>query len=156
MGQLGRDKSQHGFSLVELMAVLFILALVAGLVVMNLPAQSLEKDAAERLAERLDLEARTGVFDGEVRTLAVAENRWELRNFSGGQWQMTAAGELPGRVSLVVEDLPVELTPEPQPLILFEPSGFATPFELSAGGVRDGFRLVGDANGDVRIERRRR
>ena len=153
MEELGRD-TEAGFSLVELLAVLAVLALVSGLVVVNLPRPGdTPQDAVRELAADLNTTIRQSLYDGQTRALAVSEDEWELRRFADGKWATDLAGELRPPVRLSVEDVPVELTEELQPLILFEPSGFATPFVLEAGRRADRFVLAGDTTGELSVER---
>ena len=145
--------NEAGFSLVELLAVLAVLALVSGLVVVSLPRpEDTPQDAVRELAADLNATIRQSLYDGQTRALAVSEDEWQLRRFSNGTWAVDRAGELRPPVRLAVEDVPVELTEDLQPLVLFEPSGLATPFVLEAGRRAEQFILVGDATGELSVE----
>ena len=135
-----------------------ILAFVSSLVVFNLPEDPdpLEVDARE-LAVTLNRAAQASLTDGATRTLAVSREGWTLSRFHDGEWQETRANQFESRnPELFVETAKVELGEDALPYIVFEPSGQATPFELTLRDREGTWNLTGTDTGRVSVEAGRR
>jgi len=82
--------AEAGFTLVEIMIVVFIIALMSTLVVMNLPAG---KPGAIRSADALyrDLNraAREAIVSGEPVALAVEGSAYRFERYRAGHWSPT-------------------------------------------------------------------
>ena len=152
----GRRASESGFTLVEMMAVLFIMALVSGLVVLNLPDDPPPEEQAVRdLALDLNRASRMALADGRSRLWSVGREGWELSEWSGRDWRLLRAGEWQRPPRMQVENAPVELLEVPAPLVLIEASGQSTPFALEVRNRAGLWEMRGDATGAVEVERGR-
>jgi len=138
--------------------VVAILALVTGLVAINLPDDpDPTEDDARTLAVTLNRAAQASLTDGATRSLALSREGWSLRRFQDGEWQAVAADQFEARrVELFVEAAKVELSDDPLPYIIFEPTGQATPFELTLRDRDGNWSLEGTETGRVSVEAGRR
>ncbi len=161
---------QRGVSLVEILIVLMIAAMVAGVVVINLPPpRSNAQDAGERFAARVTLAGEQAVTRGEMIGLRLAEDSYSFYRYNRGEWiemDSAVAGE-----DSFPEGLTVDLTladaarknersqtkketeERPRPNILFSPTGETTPFEVSFAQRRSTMRVVQDSAGKVEVKK---
>ena len=153
------NSTEAGFSLVEILCVLVILGLSAGLVVLNLPkGPDAFEDATAKFTAQLNLAARDSVIDGRTRGLNITASGYELFNYdtdwnSAGTTQWDAVD----RVKLTVDGEVVDLKAASRladdaparPIILFEPTGGVTPFTLSLQGKDGGVSLSPDRRGRI-------
>ncbi|MGB6231147.1 MAG: prepilin-type N-terminal cleavage/methylation domain-containing protein [Litorimonas sp.] len=129
-----RPSREAGFSLVELLAVLAILSLMAGAVVLNLPeTRSETARASEAMEARLSRFLDDGDLAGEMRALGADVDALVLYRHDGLSWQR--AGEIAwpddARIRLRDGDQVVELTEIAAPRFLFEPYGSVPDFTLT-------------------------
>ncbi len=81
-----------GFTLTETLMVIFIIGLVSGLVVMNLPdARGGAQDDARALAARLTLAAQESVTSGEALGLSVSPDGYRFVRYRAGAWREIGA-----------------------------------------------------------------
>ena len=130
-----RDLTRNGFSLVELMVVLFVMGLLASVVVLSMPGDGRAlRDEAERFAART-VAARDAAISG-ARPVAVVVGRagYYFEQRRDGGWQPLAperfglVGWKPGTVASVVGGLAESRSataPERQ-RIVFDPVGLAS------------------------------
>jgi len=129
---------------------MFIIALVTGLVIISLPGPPNGAEAeARKIAIATNLASRSALFEGRTHTLAISRDEWTVRRFENGAWQDLQVAKFDITPTLSVEGVEIDLTPELTPYIVFEPSGQATPFALTLGGVRDRWSITGDASADI-------
>ena len=127
---------------------MFIVALVTGLVLISLPEGPRGPQAEARaISLAANLAAREAISEGRTHTLSVSEDGWEVRQFASGAWQTRAGADWTARPRLFVENVPLELSEQPDPAIVFEPTGGATPFRLELGQGRDAWRVEMDTTG---------
>jgi len=171
-------RGEDGFSLIELMVVVFIIGLMSTLVLVSLPARALDSARhAEALARAFHLASREAILSGEPVAWSLrqpAAHRFE--RYRQGEWRvagMPVRGleASPGRASLVVSvmrdarethGLAVASAEDSEETrardavfarqAIFSPVGEATPVtvEIAAGATRRLIHL--DASGAVRIE----
>ena len=80
--------AQAGFSLVEMMVVLFIIGLLAGAVVMTLPgAQAGLTDEAQRFASRAAAARDNAVLESRPMAMVVNDRGYYFEERRDGQWQ---------------------------------------------------------------------
>lgn len=161
---------QRGFSLVEILIVLMIAAMVAGIVVINMPPSRSEAlDESERFAARISLAAEQAVTRGELIGLKVAEDGYRFYRYDRGEWKHwddAPAGEdsFPPDIAIDLtladaakkneDSAPKKETEErPRPNILFTPTGETTPFEIVFQQKRSIVRVVLDNAGKVEVKK---
>ena len=133
--------------------MLVIISLMTGLVVLSMPGEPEpgERDALA-LADALRTASRSALIDGATRSVSVSDTDWAVRRFGETGWQEVASGAVSGRVEIAVDGAPVELSREAQPLLIFEPTGQATAFDLLLDARRDtDWRITGDAVGRIEL-----
>ncbi len=89
MSAIGRptDSQEGGFTLVELMVVLTILALSTAVVLLVIPDQSKSlPDTAEKLAARIALVRDEAVISARPMAVAVDEGGYRFEERRGGDW----------------------------------------------------------------------
>lgn len=155
----------RGFTLLEVMVVVLVAGIVAGVAVLSLRAAGAEARAAE--AGRQVLAALAFARDeaellGETRGLRVEAARYRLLAAADGGWtalpgRLGVPAPLPGgwRLRLEAEGRAMaRRAPDDAPQVLFLGSGEATPFRLSVllDDGREAFRIDGDGFGRLRGE----
>jgi len=158
-----RPSKEAGFTLVEILCVLALLGLTAGLVVLNLPkpAPPLESEA-QRVTTLLNLAVRQSLIDGKSRGFDITPQQLEIYEYDG-EWtlehQQAFTDDVRG-VELMVEGQEIDLRDRQRkkqkfdlpPLIYFDAVGNVTPFDLSLEGREQSFRLASDDRGRVAME----
>lgn len=163
-------KNQRGVSLVEILVVLMIAAMVAGVVVTSMPPlRSAAQDESERFAARLSMAAEQAVTKGEMIGLKVEEDGYSFYRYDRGEWE-AYNGDFKSAGSFS-PDLAVEVTladtamknqqsetkkdteETPRPGVLFAPTGETTPFEIAFREKRARVDVVLDGAGGVKLVR---
>lgn len=128
---------QAGFSLVELMIVVFIIGLMSAVIVLSAPTtrSDLQKDAGQ-LQAFIEAAADEAIVSGRPYGVSaeggiVRSLRWE-----NGGWTFVSGASLGADSQILLEAVPgSNETNNPAPLVWFDPNGMGQPGE---------FRLVGD------------
>ncbi len=104
-------RGERGFTLVELMVVLFIIGLAAGAVVLNLPGdETAISDDSSKFAARLSAIRDEAILQSRGMAVWVAPSGYGFEQRVGGTWQpigdraMRAANWNPGTVAQTGED----------------------------------------------------
>ena len=96
---------EDGFSLVEILVALFIIALASAMVVMALPHRNdtVETEAV-RFRDVLDRTVEQAISRGQVHGIRVGEHSYTIYTRMGGRWVQARGGveTLPGGMSLTV------------------------------------------------------
>jgi len=165
MRRAGRtSRREAGFTLVEMMAALFIAGLVAALVVLSMPEPESEAEqAAERFADALQRAAEEAVISGDAIGVRVDSRGYAFARWRGGVWvEARAARPRPWPDGLVVgvdSDAVSRAYPggldedDVPPLIRFDSTGGAEPFRVDLRGAEGRFVVTGDAAGAIALER---
>ena len=152
------DKCAHkdaGFTLVELMTVLVIIGLMASAVVMTLPR---DKPAIEAqvtdLLQSLNGGAQASIITGRAHGWGLTKEQAQLFEFVEGEW--TPVQEMNWADDVSVEfrknDAAVKLGDEIIPIVIFEPTGLSTEFELVLSDGQRTRRLLSRGDGRVILE----
>lgn len=162
---VAKAHKEAGFTLVEILCVLAVLGLTAGLVVLNLPrAEDSFKSEVQSFAAQLNIATRESMIDGRVRGVEINETGYSLLEYSGEWNQLTAAEWRDAfKVELSIEDQKIDfkdrakvIASQPDavsaPLILLDPTGGLTSFELELEGRETRYRLIPDLRGRVTVE----
>ena len=138
------DARERGFTLLEILVVLTILAILTGTVMLNFTGSDQEqmlKGAAERMAMRVELARQRALTRNREWGMYVEEDGYRFAEFDPeeGVWveqvgRPFAQNDIPERVtlSLEVEDLGAlpELEDEDLPQVILFSSGETTPFTV--------------------------
>ena len=151
-----------GFTLVEVLCVLALLGLTAGLVVLNLPQPAPKfRTEVQHVTTLLNLAARQSVIDGKTRGIDLSTGQLDILEYDG-EWitdHQRGFTDVSG-LDLIVENQPIDLTArqkkkekaELPPLIFFDATGNVTPFTLSLNGRDESFTLGPDVRGRIVME----
>jgi len=119
---------EDGFSLVEILVALFIMALGSAMVVMALPHRNdtVETEAA-RFRDALDRAAEQAISRGQAHGIRVGENSYTIYIRMGGRWVQARGGvaTVPGDMSLTVLARDGEAD-DVRPQIIADASGIVT------------------------------
>lgn len=135
--------SQRGFTLVEIMIVVFIIGLTSSLVVLSLPGRSsVVQEESLRLERAIDDLADRAVLTGDLHALELSPRQYEALRWVQGDWIPINGGErdLPDQIILSVSG---EASDDDIWRLIFEPSG--VPFNASI--------LIQGRDDERRIER---
>lgn len=145
---LDREKRPSGFTLVELMTVIAIIAVAAAAVVVTMPdpAPSPTQEA-ERLAARLTQAREQAVLTNRPFAVSVTAGGYGFDRYDGREWK--PVDEQPFRTRRVPEGL--TLTPPAEGRIVFDPSGMADPAVVVLSREGRKARVWVDGAGEVRL-----
>ena len=155
-------KRQAGFTLVEVLCVLALLGLTAGLVVLNLPKPAPPfRTEVQSITTLLNLAARQSVIDGKSRGLDFTTSQLNVLEYDG-EWKLDRERDFKDiyGIELIVEDQEIDLNAREKkkkktdlpPLIYFDATGNVTAFSLSLEGREESFILAPDARGRIVME----
>lgn len=166
---------QRGFTLLEMMLILLLMGVSAGMVMLAFPP-SREDDAAqilERFQAQLSFVRDRGLQTGQFYGISIHPDRWQFMRLltpdesgqageaDGGEedsrWQPLQIGRLATSGSAASDRLTLSFpdgaawAPGEQPDVLLFPGGEVTPFQLRIGS---GQSLNVDARGDIQPAQR--
>ena len=153
---------QAGFTLVEVLCVLALLGLTAGLVVLNLPKPAPPfRTEVQSVTTLLNLAARQSVIDGKSRGIDMTSGQLNILLYNG-EWVPDREQDFTDirDIQLVVEGQDIDLPNREKkkekadlpPLIYFDATGNVTPFTLSLSGREESFTLAPDPRGRIVME----
>lgn len=155
---------EAGFTLIEILCVLALLSLTAGLVVLNLPKPAPPfEDEVQSMTTLLNLAARESVIDGKSRGVDLTTAGVEIYSYDG-EWtaEYDQVFSHVSGLTLTVEQQEIDLADrtkdkakedaELPPLIYFDATGNVTPFTLSLFGREESFTLAPDKRGRIVME----
>lgn len=145
-------RSDDGFSLVELLAVLAILSLMVGAVVFNLPKPRSETDrVSASIAAQVSRFLDDGAVAGEMRALGADVDGLVLFRHNGRTWSRAAQRRWPddARVTLSRDAERLQLPDTAQPILLFEPYGAVPDFTLTFSAREAQYSLSANARGQI-------
>ena len=151
-----------GFTLVEILCVLALLGLTAGLVVLNLPKPAPPfRTEVQSVTTLLNLAARQSVIDGKSRGIDMTTGHLDILAYDG-DWISDRQQDFTDiyGVELIVEGAEIDLGAREKkreksdlpPLIYFDATGNVTPFILFLEGRDESFILSPDARGRIVME----
>ncbi len=159
---------QRGISLVELLIVLSILAMVAGVVIINAPpGRSDVREAADRFAVRLDFAAQEAMTKGVLIGMTLEDEGYAFFSYNRGEWTTlenshVAGEDFPSDYAVTFELKQAAKRNEPaekkreseagiQPDILFSPTGETTGFSAIFQDRQKVFSVTLDNAGRVEV-----
>lgn len=150
---------EAGFTLIEVMCVVALLGLTAGLVVVNLPQPAPKfRTEVQSVTTVLNVAARQSIIDGKTRGFEITAGQLDVLKYDG-EWNpdhqslFTDISDL----NLTVENQEIDLRvreknkkkSELPPLIHFDATGNVTPFILSMSGQDESFTIEPDERGRI-------
>jgi len=147
-------RRDHGFTLVEIMAVLFIIGLVSAAIVLSMPEPKTELEKqAEQLTVRLNAMAQDSLVTGKVSAVGITQDGYALYHFAEGEWEPFQSEAWAGnyRISLQRDNVELELPEEETPGILFYPTAQSNAFEIEISDGGSEHKII--SFGDNRVER---
>ncbi len=159
-GKIKTRSQQAGFTLVEILVVLLIVGLMAGAVVMNMPAREDPWHQQGRLmAGRMELAAQTSMIDQKPMGISFTDDGYEIVRYSREIWELVAeySYDLTPRPVVELEQngakIDIKAAEEAGiPVIRYDSTGLATPFELSIDTGTRKLQFSGKVNGDVVLD----
>ncbi len=142
-------------TLVEVMTVLFIIGLTAGIVTMTLPQRPTQEQASAQAFAKVLREAQDqAIYSGQPVGLKLTDEGYGLLQWRREGWRPQGRPErLPRTASIaIVSDVPPR--PDGWPELIFDSTGIVQPaaFQLSARGVRIEISLI--ETGEVQLVER--
>lgn len=166
----------RGFSLIELLVVLTILAFAAIVVVINAPTMRSDvRTAAERFALTLRVADDEAALSGRALRLVMEENQYFFEQYGGGEWRAAPIGNFPAVIELprdvfliaTTESLvadnearllrPTDEKPEEESeKMLIDPAGLPASLTAEFSQNNNRWTVTRNERGEVSIERARR
>ena len=148
-----RITKDAGFTLVEILCVLVVIGLMSSVVILSVPKpkSSLEKQAV-LLTGQLNALAQDGLISGSVKAAGFSKDGYALYAFENSEWteRVSAEWENSYRLSLTRTSATLEIPKTTEPIMVFQPTGLSTPFELTLSD-RDMSYTV-STSGDGRVD----
>lgn len=149
-----RPKYESGFSLVEILVVLFIIGLMSAAVVLTFdkPKSALEKQA-ETLASQLNALAQDGLITGSVNAAGFSKDGYALYTFENSEWTERVSDDWQDsyRLTFTRASAKLDMPKEKEPIIMFQPTGLSTPFELTLADRDLKFSLKTEGDGRIAL-----
>ncbi|MAW81203.1 MAG: type II secretion system protein GspH [Parvularcula sp.] len=166
--RISRRQAQRGLSLVELLVVMALAAMVAGVVVINAPPGRTDaRRAAEALAARLDFAAQDAVTRGAVLGMRLDDEGYAFFRYQRGEWKPETTAQMkadsfPPEFSVDVSREAPAKRNEPEekrretetvirPDLRFMPTGETTPVTVMLQDRREIWRVTLDGAGHVEV-----
>ena len=159
---------QRGVSLVEILIVLSIAAMVAGVAIINAPpGRSSARESADQFAARIDFAAQEAMTGGVMLGLKLSDEGYAFYRYSKGNWSELSVEHISGgrfdsddSVSYEFvqsskknepEEKPAREEASIQPDIFLFPTGETTPVSVSFSNRNETFRVTLDDAGHVEV-----
>ena len=160
---------QRGISLVEILVVLSIVAMVAGVVVINAPPPRSDlRDTADQFAARLEAAAQFAITSGAVIGIVVDAEEYTFYRYNRGDWNRIDEKSFSHEKFAADYAVNIELKEAAKknerddaqqssetvirPQILFAPTGETSAFSVGFQSRRESIRLTMDEAGGVKVE----
>ena len=143
-------------TLIEVMVVVFIIGLTAGLVVMTLPDRATpERAAAQTLAVTLSQAQDRAIMSGQPVGLIMSERGYMLAAWTAGRWEPLRGGEsVPRSVRLDLTRDTRNPPPDGWPDLVFDPTGVTDGAAFRLRGKQEQFQITLATSGEVQVEAR--
>ena len=151
---------QRGMSLIEVMVVVFIIGLSAGIVVVTLPAsKGPALQAAEAFAETIAEAQEQAIMTGHPVGLRFTEDGYALTRWRQGAWMsnrspITLQRAVDIRLRSEIEADRDTERPEDWPDLIFDPTGINTALEFRISARSERIDVFVLETGEVQVETR--
>ncbi len=161
ISQAGKIKTrQSGFTLVEVLAVLFIIGMMAGAVVMNMPkAQNPLHKQGELLATRIGLAAQGGLISQQSIGVVLRGDGYEIVRYNNYIWETveTFTFDLESKPYIELTQNAAKINLEAAeksgvPVIRYDTTGLGTPFALKLQSGASAYMISGGSDGKITVE----
>jgi general secretion pathway protein H len=152
-------KSVRGFTLIEILVVLFIVSIIISMVSLNPHAftsnASLLRNFSDELVLRLRFAKEYAISSQATIGMGIQPTAWDFQFFNQDRWEsLDSPKPLQARTTPRDIHLSIQSENSRTPQIIFYGSGEVTPFiiecELQKASVP--VRIIGKANGDITLE----
>ena len=147
-------KEDAGFTLVEILSVLLIVGLMSSVVVLSIPKPKSPLDEqAARLNSELNALAQDGLISGSVNAAGFSKDGYSLYTFENSEWTERASAEWQDsyRLTFTRGSVKLDLPKETDPIVMFQPTGLSTPFELTMSDRNIKYALKTEGDGRVEL-----
>lgn len=161
---------ERGFTLLEVLVVVFIIGLLAGLAVLSVDDRAADdrlQQEAQRLDALLETAAEEAVLFGVELGLEITRDGYRFLRLDADGWTPITAQDSPLRPRALDENTTLRLIradgeeigdedgDAPRPDVLFLSSGEITPFELAmtGNGAHSRYRYEGQLTGELKMTR---
>lgn len=140
-------RAERGFTLVELMVVIVVIGLIAGVAVLAIPeAGGGLRVEAERFAARAKAAQEAAVINSRATALRIDAGGYAVTRSEGGVWRDLSrhaweSGTQP------------DLAAGAQARVVFDATGISDPLELTLRRGEDRAQIVIDSDGDIQVRR---
>ena len=151
---------QAGFTLVEVLMSMLIVGLMTGIVVLNLPeADDPWEKQARVIASKFQIASQSAMVANQTIGIRLNKNGYRIVRFTGGEWQTIEQFEFDAEVPLTMEltqngaEIDLKAAEKSRvPVIRYDATGLATPFELTIDGYGRSMSFEGGADGSVQLK----
>lgn len=151
-----RRSTESGFTLVEILTVIFIVGLTGSLVVFTMPTRSTPAERALALFKQdIQQASDRAVLSGRVHAIDLIEDGYQLKVWTDGNWVTSKRSQ-----ARRLDALDIRLRgrasdkDEARPELVFDPTGVNDQVELEFRARGERFILLVSPDGDVTHERR--
>lgn len=156
----GLADKQSGFSLVEVMISLFIIGLMVGVVILNLPdRENSVVVEGRKLAANLQMAAQSSLIGQYPSGVRFNEEGYSIVKYDGEEWTpqntYSFGEDQTPIISLRQNGAELDMDEVRKsniPVIRYDTTGLATPFELSLLYGNEKVSLTGGVDGRIKIE----
>ena len=148
-------RSERGATIVEVLMVVFIIGLTAGIVTLTIPQRpTAEQASAQTFAQVLGQAQDQAILSGQPVGLRLTETGYALVQWRQDRWWPAGRAEAFPRRMDITPVLETPELPEGWPDLVFDPTGIvpAAEFQLRGRGVRIDIAL--SENGEVSLVER--
>ena len=150
---------EHGFTLVEVLVTLVIMGLMTGAVIMNLPeGENPALVQGRKMATQLNMIAQSSMISRQSLGVRLRDGHMETVRYQQGEWQVVQDIPIDESVfstfDFIQNGAKIDLRRAAKtqiPLIRYDVTGLATPFELRLENGEGSFQLIGEIDGRVQL-----
>ena len=151
------QSKQAGFTLVEVLMSMLIIGLMTGIVVLNIPAgEDPWESQARQLASKFEIASQSAMIANQTIGFHLNKDGYKIARFVAGEWVDIESGEFNSEIPLSIEleqsGAKIDLKAADKsdvPVIRYDATGLATPFELTIDGYGRSMQFVGGPDGSV-------
>lgn len=153
--QAAHPAQEGGFTLVEVLMVVFIIGLSAGLVVLTLPSRdSAQLTAAKSFVQDIQRVQDVAVLSGRPTGIRLSERGYDIVEWRNEVWSTSAGGRtFPASTRIEIRD-DLVARPDDWPQLVFDPTTVNTAMSFRIRGRSERIDILVDEAGEVQIEQR--